>query len=132
MIPKLHFVFDTGALIAAERDDAWVLRYFELRQRGLARVTIPRVVLLEWWRGRTDRREKILAAATSVDPLADDIAKAAGVAQAKVRGATPIDAAVIATASLRDGMVVTRDVRDFAQLCTHFKGVRVLGQETSA
>jgi hypothetical protein len=39
----------------------------------------------------------------------------------------PIDAAVMATASLRAGMVVTRDVDDFAELASHFKGVRVLG-----
>ncbi len=127
VVATLHFVFDTGALIAAERDDAWVLRYFELAERGLARITIPRVVVLEWWRGRTNVREKILAAATTVEALADDIAKAAGVAQAKVKGATPIDAAVMATASLREGIVVTRDVDDFADLGVHFKGVRVFG-----
>lgn len=127
MIPRLHFVLDSGALIAAERDDAWVLRYFDLRERGLARITIPRVAVLEWWRGRTDRREKVLAAATDLEPLSDDIARAAGLAQAKVKGATPIDSAVMATAALRGGIVVTRDVADFAALANHFKGVRVFG-----
>jgi len=127
MTPALHFVLDTGAVIAADRDESWILRYFDLRRRGLARITIPRVVILEWWRGRTDRRERILAAATYVEPLADDVAKAAGVALGKVKGATPIDAAVMATASLRDGIVITRDVDDFAALAHHFKGVRIFG-----
>ena len=127
MIPRLHFVLDSGALIAAERDDAWALRYFDLRARGLARITIPRVAVLEWWRGRTDRREKILAAATDLEPLSDDIARAAGLAQAKVKGATPIDSAVMATAALRGGIVITRDVADFAALADHFRSVRVVG-----
>jgi predicted nucleic acid-binding protein len=123
----LHFVLDSGALIAAERRDAWVLRYFELRARGLARLTIPRVCVVEWWRGRTDRREKILEAASLVEPLADDIAKAAGLALGKVKGATAIDAVIMATAALRRGIVVTRDVEDFASLSGHFAGVRVVG-----
>lgn len=128
MTLALHFVLDTGALIAAEDRDEWALRYFELRTRGLARLTIPRVCVLEWWRGRTDRREKILEAASTVEPLADDIAKAAGVALAKVKGATAIDAAVMATAALRHGIVITRDLKDFAALSSHFTGVRVLGR----
>ncbi|MBX3191387.1 MAG: hypothetical protein KF819_30595 [Labilithrix sp.] len=128
MTLALHFVLDSGALIAAERHDEWALRYFELRARGLARLTIPRVCLVEWWRGRTDRREKMLEAASVVEPLGEDIAKAAGVALAKVRGATAVDAVVMATAALRDGVVVTRDVRDFAALAAHFAGVRVFGR----
>jgi predicted nucleic acid-binding protein len=124
---SLHFVLDTGALIGAEKGDAWALRYFDLRKQGLARLTIPRVCVLEWWRGRTDWREKILQAANVVEPLADDIAKAAGVAQAKVKGSTAIDAAVMATAALRDGIVITADVEDFTALTAHFVGVRVFG-----
>jgi hypothetical protein len=33
----------------------------------------------------------------------------------------------MATAALRDAIVITRDVDDFAALAVHFKSVRVLG-----
>ncbi len=120
------YVLDSGALIAAERGDRWVMKFFALRHRGQALLLVPVVCVLEWWRGRTDVREEILRAA-EVEPLTMAIAKAAGQAQARVKGATPIDSAVMATAALRGGIVVTRDVADFERLREHFRGVRVLG-----
>ncbi len=123
------FVLDTGALIAAERGDAWVMKFFALRHRGEALLIIPIVCLLEWWRGRTDLREQILTA-VEIEPLTMVIAKAAGIAQAQVKGATPIDAAVMATAALRGAVVITRDVGDFARLREHFRSVRVLGRRS--
>ena len=122
----VRYVLDTGALIAAERGDPWVMKFFALRHRGQALLLIPLVCVLEWWRGRTDVREEILRAA-DIEPLTMTIAKAAGQAQAKVKGATSIDSAVMATAALRGGIVLTRDVRDFARLREHFKAVRVFG-----
>ena len=132
MIEPLHFVLDTGVLIAAESRERWALRFFDLRARGLASLTIPRVCVVEWWASRTDRREKILASANAVEPLSDDIAKAAGVARAKIKGAGAIDAVVMATAALRGAIVVTRDVGDFAALATYFRGVRLYGRPPSA
>jgi len=124
----LFYIFDTGALTAAERGDGWVRRYLDLARTGHATIAIPIVCVLEWWRGRTDVREEVLEAATAILPLTMKIAQAAGVAQAKVKGATAIDAAVMATAALSPGsIVVTRDVHDFARLQSHFKDVRVFG-----
>lgn len=123
----VRYVLDTGALIAAERGDRWVMRFFALRHRGQALLLVPMVCLLEWWRGRTDVREEILLAA-EIEPLTIPIAMAAGQAQAKVKGATPIDAAVMATAALREGIVLTRDVGDFDRLREHFRSVRVFGE----
>lgn len=124
----LHFVLDTGALIAAEARKRWALRFFDLRSRGFARLTIPRACVVEWWAGRTDVRERILAAASSVEPLSDDIARAAGIARAKTKGAGVVDAIVMATAALRNANVVTRDVDDFRALGGYFTGVRVFGR----
>jgi len=122
----LLYIFDTGALIAAERHDTWVERYIELAERGLARITIPAPCLIEWWASRTDKREAILRLST-VDLLSVSIFQAAGVARAAVKGAMPIDSVVIATAALLNGAVVTRDVEDFAALQAHFPDVAVFG-----
>jgi predicted nucleic acid-binding protein len=124
------YVFDTGALIAAERRDAWVKRYIELVERGSATITTPAPCLVEWWAGRSDAREALLRFST-IDLLSVPIFEAAGVARAMVIGATPVDAIVMATASLLNGTVVTRDVEDFELLQAHFPDVAVFGAPTS-
>lgn len=117
--------FDTGALLALERRRQ---RIIEVRQAALRcglRITVPAAVITEWWRGRTDLREDILAS-VRVEPLTDGIAKLAGEALAGVRGSTAIDAIVMASAALRGDLVYTSDVVDLERLRTHFPGVRVL------
>jgi hypothetical protein len=53
--------FDTGAPVALERRRQ---RMKEIVERALAKdqpITVPADVVGEWWRGRTDLRETILA-----------------------------------------------------------------------
>lgn len=125
MIP--HYVLDTGALIAAERGKQRVMRFFWLARSGRARLVIPLVVVAEWWRGRTDAREEILASATIRASL--PVMQAAGVALRDLRrvdaGCT-IDAIVMATAALCGGIVITSDPSDLADLGRHFPSVTVL------
>jgi hypothetical protein len=118
--------FDTGMLFALERrkQSAWN-RYRRIQERGAA-ITIPTVVLGEWWRGRTDIREALVASAR-VEPLSAPIARLAGEALAKVKGATAIDAFVMASVALRGDVVYTSDLDDLTRLTTFFPGVRVLG-----
>ena len=123
----VRYVFDTGALISAERGKERAARFLRLVRIGRARIIIPFPVIAEWWRGRTDAREEILAACQVVASL--EAAKAAGSALAKAKdvdGALTIDAIVMATAALLDAIVVTGDPNDFARLAPHFSGVAVL------
>jgi predicted nucleic acid-binding protein len=125
MIPC--YVFDTGALIAAERGKQRAVRFLQLVQAGRARILVPLPVVAEWWRGRSDAREEILAATEVVAWLS--AAKAAGVALGRLRhvdAKLTVDAIVMATAALADAIVVTGDAQDFARLATHFAGVVVL------
>jgi predicted nucleic acid-binding protein len=125
VIPR--YVFDTGALISAERGKERAARFFQLVHAGRARILVPLPVVAEWWRGRTDVREEILAASEVVASL--PAAKAAGVALARmkdVHAKLTVDAMVIATAALADAVVVTGDPRDFAKLAPHFPGVAIL------
>jgi predicted nucleic acid-binding protein len=122
-----RYVFDTGALIAAERGKPRAARFLQLVRIGQARIIVPLPVVAEWWRGRTDAREELLASTQIVASL--DAAKAAGVALGrlkKVDAKLTIDAIVMATAALRDAIVVTGDTRDFETLATLFPGVAVL------
>ena len=122
-----RYVFDTGALIAAERGKERAARFLRLVRIGRARIIVPLPVVAEWWRGRTDVREEILAASQVVASI--DAAKAAGIALARLRNVDTkltIDAIVMATAALMGAIVITGDASDFEVLARHFSGVAVL------
>jgi predicted nucleic acid-binding protein len=122
-----RYVLDTGALVAAERGKERAARFFRLAHIGRARLVVPLPVIAEWWRGRTDARDAMLAATSVVASV--EAAKAAGLALARVRdveGRVTVDAIVMATAALLDAVVITGDVGDFSRLAVHFPGVAVL------
>ena len=117
--------FDTGALIALERRRQ---RMKEIVERALAKdqtITVPADVIGEWWRGRSDLRDSILAS-VDIEPLTERLAKLAGEALAAVKGATLVDAIVMASAASRGDIVYSSDVEDLEKLRGHFRSVRVL------
>ena len=81
VIPR--YVFDTGALISAERGKERASRFLQLVHAGRARILVPLPVVAEWWRGRRDIREEILAATEIVASV--PAAKAAGVALGRMK-----------------------------------------------
>ncbi len=123
---RMTFTFDTGMLIALERRQQRAAEAFRaIVRRGLLPV-VPAVVYAEWWRGRTDVREEILAAVV-VEDMSPSLCRAAGEALGAVRGATLVDAVVMASAALRGGGVLyTSDVDDMLRLQGHFSTVHVL------
>jgi hypothetical protein len=84
---------------------------------------------VEWWRGRTDRRDALLGS-VRVEPLPLAVAKAAGVALgtlcSRVDSRLSIDAAVMAFCALLDAPLVTGDIGDFERFRPFFPGVRLL------
>ena len=116
---------DTGALIALERRRDRILRALRVaRTHGLT-ISSPSPVITEWWRGRTDTRERVLEF-LRVDPVDPELARIAGEALASVPGATAIDAIVMASAARRGDLVYTSDIDDLTRLQRHFPSVRVL------
>jgi predicted nucleic acid-binding protein len=121
----IGLTFDTGALIALERRKQ---RMRHVLERALAKdqpITVPADVVGEWWRGRTDLGEAILAS-VDVEPLSVSLAKLAGEALAVIAGATLVDAVVMASAASRGDIVYSSDVEDLEKLRRVFPGVRVL------
>jgi predicted nucleic acid-binding protein len=121
------FTFDTGMLIALERRKLEAtLAFRNILRRGRLPI-VPAAVYAEWWRGRTDAREDIIAA-VELEDMREPLCRAAGEALAVVRGATLVDAVVMASAALRGGGVVyTSDVDDLERLGRHFPSVVVVG-----
>lgn len=123
---------DTGALVAMERGKARGTMLLRAAREQRAQLLAITPVVAEWWRGRTDVRERIGRAVTLV-PFPVRAAEAAGVALANIGGSRErarlaIDTMVMAfAATLGGGVVYTSDVDDLERLGTHFPGVRVLG-----
>lgn len=117
--------FDTGMLIALElkTQRAWKV-YRETINRKVG-ITVPTAVIAEWWRGRTDAREHVRSG-LNVELLSESVARSAGEALSKIRGATVVDAIVMASAASRGDVVYTRDFEDLERLRAFFPGVRVL------
>ena len=122
----MTFTFDTGMLIALERRKQRATEAFRnIIRRGFLPF-VPAVVYVEWWRGRTDVREDILAAVI-VEDMPSSLCRAAGEALGAVKGSSLTDAVVMASAALRGGGVVyTSDVDDLQRLQRHFPTVLVL------
>jgi predicted nucleic acid-binding protein len=112
-------------LIALDRRKARALAVHERLFERAIRVTVPWVVVAEFWRGRTDRRNAILRS-VDVEAPSIDLAKRAGEALAVVAGATIVDAVVMASAAGRGDVVYTADYDDLAALQRRFPSVRLL------
>ena len=113
-------------LIALERRKQRATEAFRnIVRRGFLPI-VPAVVYVEWWRGRSNIREEILAAVV-VEDMPHSLCRAAGEALGAVKGSTVADAVVMASAALRGGGIVyTSDVDDLKQLQRHFPTVLVL------
>ena len=122
----MTFTFDTGMLIGLERRKPRATEAFRaIVRRGLIPV-VPAVVYAEWWRGRSDAREEILAMVI-VEDMPSSLCRAAGEALGAVPGSSLADAVVMASAALRGGGVVyTGDLENLRRLQHHFRSVILL------
>jgi predicted nucleic acid-binding protein len=121
----LSITFDTGALIGLERNRQRARHVLErAKERGFV-IQVPAVCIAEWWRKRSDRRDKIFEALEVVQ-TDDALMKTAGEALAAVPGATTIDAIVMATAARKGGVIYTSNIEDLERLRQAFPSIRVL------
>jgi predicted nucleic acid-binding protein len=109
-------VYDTGALLAAERGNADFLALHDEVTRARIRPVVPVVVLAQAWRGGP--QHQISRVLKGCDILPDDqrAGRAAGVACATSGTADVVDAIVIVTAVQNQAPVVTSDPGDLARI----------------
>lgn len=109
----LELVYDTGALLSAERGDR---RFWALHARALQRKVrpiVPAGCLVESWHGGRSAMVSRLLDGCEVEVLGEASAKRAGVLRQKCEDAVgPIDAMVVEAALRRKAAVVTSDRRD--------------------
>jgi hypothetical protein len=104
--------YDTGALVAAERNDRrlWALHRRAL-ERGLS-PTVPAGVLGQAWRGGPQAQLSRLLAGCSIEDLTDVRSRAAGAACGRAATDDVIDATVVVGAVARGDLTVTSDADD--------------------
>ena len=109
-------VYDSGALIAADRSDRrfWAEHRARL-ERGLATL-VPTPVLAQVSRSPRQAQLRRLIAGCQVVPLAEGTAHRAGALLAKSRSGDVVDAAVVALAVERRADIVTSDLDDLQSL----------------
>ena len=109
-------MYDTGALVAAERRNA---RMWALHQRALSRGVrpfVPVVVLAQAWRGGPQHNLSQLLRGCQVIPDNESLGRLAGAMCGLARTSDVVDAMVVATAIEFDALVVTSDPDDLNQL----------------
>lgn len=105
-------VLDSGALIAADRNDRRFWAVFKRSVEREDRLVVPSPVLAQVWRGGTQARLGQLLKAAHVDPLFEPRARDAGVLLGESSTEDIVDAVVVVTALERDSVVVTSDADD--------------------
>jgi len=113
---------DSGALIGFEGQNRRTLTHSKLAQQLGYELTIPTPVIVEAWRGRP-RSARI---ASLLEACVIELARVAGEAVAAVKGATVVDAVVMASAASRGDRVLASDFEDLDRLRSYFPAVRFL------
>lgn len=112
-------VLDAGALIAFDRADARMRALLRQAIASGARIIVPAGVLAQAWRNPARQvliRALLRGPTTSVSPLDQVLAEAAGVLCGRTGTADVIDASVVLTARRERAVVVTSDVDDLRRL----------------
>jgi predicted nucleic acid-binding protein len=97
---------------------------------GRDRITVPVVVIAEWWRG-PEKRRLLIREMFAVKLLDEVTARSAGEAIASLRRGTDVDAKltidsiVMASAARRGDVVYTSDVEDLQRFERFFPNVRI-------
>lgn len=101
------YTYDTGALIAAEGDDARIWRWHRRAlNRGLE-LTVPAGVLGEVWRGGPQARLSRLLKDCRIEPLDENQARFVGVLAGRSGLDDTVDLAVAEGALRRNDTVIT-------------------------
>jgi predicted nucleic acid-binding protein len=109
-------VYDTGALLAAERRNPDLLALHDEMATARIRPLVPVVVLAQAWRGGPQHQISRLLKGCDILPDDQRTGRAAGVACAVASTADVVDAIVIVTAIRHQASVVTSDPGDLAHI----------------
>jgi predicted nucleic acid-binding protein len=109
-------VYDTGALLAAERRNPDFLALHDELTAARIRPIVPVVVLAQAWRGGPHHQISRVLKACDIVPDDERTGRAAGVACAASATTDVVDAIVVATAVRHQAAIVTSDRGDLSRI----------------
>jgi predicted nucleic acid-binding protein len=109
-------VYDTGALVAAERRDPDFLALHDELTAARIRPVVPVVVLAQAWRGGPQHQISRVLKGCDIVPDDERTGRAAGVACAASGTTDVVDAIVVTTAVRYQAPVVTSDSGDITRI----------------
>jgi predicted nucleic acid-binding protein len=119
----VNLTFDTGALIALERDDRRIWTALRSAVANEQLPTVPTVVVAQSWRGAATQARLARALKSCwVEPLSYELARRAGELCGRSGTADIVDAVVVASAASRRDVIVTSDRKDLERLVDHVDG----------
>lgn len=112
------YLYDTGALIAAERGDRllWAA-HRRILERGI-RPTVPSTVLAQAWRGGPQAQLSRLLAGCDVRQFTEDHARTVGRVLSDTGSSDIVDGSVVVMAQRRAEEVLTSDLDDLGPIAT--------------
>jgi predicted nucleic acid-binding protein len=114
---SIPYVYDSGVLIAIDKDDRrmWAIHHLALEEGR--RTVVPAIVVGQAWRnGHRQTRLGRFIQSCEVVPVGLDLAKAAGVLCGKAGTRDVVDATVAAVALVHGAIVFTSDPDDLVEL----------------
>jgi predicted nucleic acid-binding protein len=109
-------VYDTGALVAAERRHPDFLALHDELTAARIRPVVPVVVLAQAWRGGPQHQISRVLKGCDIIPDDERVGRAAGVACGASGTADVVDAIVVTTAVRYQAPVVTSDSGDITRI----------------
>lgn len=109
--------YDTGALVAAERNDRrmWALHAGFLAEEVIP--TVPSAVLAQAWRGGSRQASLVrLLALCIVEAMSEEQARRVGVLAGRARHEDIVDVAVVEGALRRNDAIITSDADDILRI----------------
>ena len=117
-------VYDTGALLAAERRNPDFLALHDEVTAARIRPLVPVVVLARAWRGGPQHQISRVIKGCDIIPDDERTGRAAGVACAAAGTTDVVDAIVIATAVRHQAPIITSDPGDLTRIANAI-GVKI-------
>jgi predicted nucleic acid-binding protein len=117
-------VYDTGALLAAERRNPDFLALHDELTSARIRPLVPVVVLAQAWRGGPQHQISRVLKGCDILPDDERTGRSAGIACAAAGTADVVDAIVIVTAVRHQAPVVTSDPGDLTRIANSI-GVKI-------
>lgn len=114
---------DTGALIAADRDDPIFWTWWKRKLAQSIVLSVPTPVVAQAWRGAHSARIGQILKCCREMPMTAECSKAVGEICGKSGTSDVVDAFVVWSASRRGDDVLTGDPEDLSALAGHIEGL---------